>query len=61
MRRDYCLMREKMTILLSIVCLDSDENLKFTWGDLGRIYFFIHEDDLSNHDFSNVRVVGDCY
>jgi uncharacterized protein YwqG len=40
---------------------DSDENIEMVWGDLGRIYFFIHEADLENKLFENVKISADCY
>lgn len=40
---------------------DSDENLEFNFGDCGRIYFFIHEDDLKNENFNNIRISADSY
>ncbi|MFK7933295.1 MAG: YwqG family protein [Saprospiraceae bacterium] len=40
---------------------DSDNNLEISWGDWGRIYFFIHEDDLKKQRFANVKILGDCY
>ena len=40
---------------------DSDDNLEISFGDWGRIYFFIHENDLANFNFENVRISTDCY
>lgn len=40
---------------------DSDKNLEISWGDWGRIYFFIHEDDLKNQNFENIKISADCY
>jgi uncharacterized protein YwqG len=40
---------------------DSDNNLEISWGDWGRVYFFIHEDDLKNRNFDNVKISADCY
>ena len=40
---------------------DTDEHLDLCWADGGRIYFFIHEDDLKKHNFNNIRVTADCY
>lgn len=40
---------------------DSDDNLEISWGDWGRIYFFIHEDDLKNQNFENIKISTDCY
>ena len=39
----------------------SDDVNGFLWGDLGRIYFMIHHEDLKNKDFSRVRVALQCY
>ncbi len=41
--------------------IDSDCAMGTMWGDLGRVYFFIREQDLSAGNFSKVRVTGDCY
>lgn len=40
---------------------DSDNNLEFSFADWGRIYFFIHEDDLKKQNFDNVKISADCY
>lgn len=40
---------------------DSDNNLEISYGDWGRIYFFIHEDDLRNEKFDNIKISADCY
>jgi len=37
--------------------MDSEEELGFMWGDLGRIYFWIHKDDLKNRNFDNVWLI----
>jgi uncharacterized protein YwqG len=31
------------------------------WGDAGRIYFWIQEQDLKNRDFAKVWLVLQCY
>lgn len=41
--------------------LDSDDKLNWNYLDGGRIYFFIHEDDLKNKNFENVKISVDCY
>ena len=41
--------------------LDSDRNLGLNWGDWGKIYFFIEEQDLSERRFDKVKIIGDCY
>lgn len=40
---------------------DSDDHLEISWGDWGRIYFFIHEEDLKNKNFNNIKISADCY
>ena len=40
---------------------DSDDNLEISWGDWGRIYFFIQEEDLKKKNFDNVKISADCY
>lgn len=37
--------------------LDSDHDAGMMWGDGGVLYFWIHEDDLADGDFSRVRAV----
>ncbi len=39
----------------------SDEALGMMWGDGGNIYFWIHEDDLAQGDFSRVWAVLQCF
>jgi uncharacterized protein YwqG len=42
--------------------IDSDEDNSGTmWGDLGRVYFWIRQQDLQKRDFSNVWLVLQCY
>lgn len=41
--------------------LDSDDNLKWMWGDAGRLYFWIRQRDLAETDFSNVWCIEQCY
>jgi len=40
---------------------DSDKNLNISWGHWGKIYFFIHKEDLAKADFTKVRITGECY
>lgn len=56
--------QEQLDMLLEwklLLQVDSDRAMGTMWGDLGRVYFFIREQDLSAGDFSKVRVTGDCY
>jgi uncharacterized protein YwqG len=41
--------------------IDSDDSLKTMWGDAGRIYFWIREQDLKNRDFGKALLVLQCY
>lgn len=41
--------------------IDSDNNLNISWGDWGKIYFFIHKDDLKNKNFEKAKATGQCY
>ena len=41
--------------------IDSDDSLQTMWGDAGRIYFWIREQDLKNQDFGQVWLVLQCY
>jgi len=40
--------------------LDSDDAPGWMWGDVGRLYFWIHEDDLARCDFSRVWMRLQC-
>lgn len=41
--------------------IDTDEkNPGWMWGDCGRIYYWIHKDDLRDRRFENVRLILQC-
>lgn len=40
--------------------VDSDENAGMMWGDAGRLYFWITEDDLRNRRFENTWMILQC-
>ncbi|NOT29697.1 MAG: DUF1963 domain-containing protein [Planctomycetes bacterium] len=40
--------------------LDSDERAKMMWGDAGRLYFWIRESDLCEHDFDKAWLILQC-
>lgn len=40
--------------------LDSDDGANMMWGDCGRLYFWIHEDDLKQAKFDNVWMILQC-
>jgi uncharacterized protein YwqG len=41
--------------------VDSDERLKIMWGDAGRIYYWVHKDDLARQDFARAWVFMQCH
>ncbi len=41
--------------------LDSDEQADMMWGDMGRLYFWIREQDARAGDFSKVWMILQCY
>ncbi|MCI4668983.1 MAG: YwqG family protein [Bacteroidia bacterium] len=41
--------------------MDTDPALECMFGDGGRLFFFIHEDDLKESDFSKVKIQIDSY
>ncbi len=60
MRHDLPGSPEEWVLLLQ---LDSDEvagAVSWTWGDVGRLYFWIRRDDLAQRDFSKVRCLLQC-
>jgi len=40
--------------------MDSDENAAMMWGDLGSLYFWIHEKDLQTGNFDNAWMILQC-
>ena len=41
--------------------IDADKLLDFNWADGGRIYYFIHKEELKNHNFNDVKAIAQCY
>jgi uncharacterized protein YwqG len=41
--------------------VDSDREAGFMWGDLGRVYVLMKEDDLAARRFDRAWLTGDCY
>jgi len=41
--------------------VDSEENAGMMWGDTGRLYFLIRQNDLHARRFENTWMVWDCY
>ncbi len=44
-----------------LIQLDSDENSLMNWGELGKIYFYIHQQDLKDSRFDRVKVITENY
>jgi len=49
---------EEWVLLLQV---DSDDDVGMMWGDGGRLYFWIREQDARRADFSNVWMILQCY
>jgi uncharacterized protein YwqG len=45
---------------LLLLQVGSEERAGMMWGDMGRIYFMIHKDDLRNRNFGNVWLILQC-
>jgi len=41
--------------------LDSDDNARMMWGDLGRLHFWIRENALTARNFDEVWMILQCY
>lgn len=41
--------------------LDSESEAGMTWGDVGRLYFWIRKDDLKNRNFDDTWMILQCY
>ncbi|NLX97108.1 MAG: DUF1963 domain-containing protein [Rhodopirellula sp.] len=41
--------------------IDTDDNMATMWGDGGRVYFWIREEDLKSREFGNVWLILQCY
>jgi len=41
--------------------LDSEDDLGYMWGDSGKLYFWIREEDCKNKEFDKVWTVLQCY
>jgi uncharacterized protein YwqG len=41
--------------------IDSDDDTGMMWGDVGRIYYWIHERDLAAGVFENTWLILQCY
>jgi uncharacterized protein YwqG len=41
--------------------LDSDEHTEWMWGDVGRLYFWIRQQDLADQNFGHIWCIQQCY
>ena len=41
--------------------LDSEDDLGYMWGDSGKLYFWIREEDCKNKEFDKVWTILQCY
>ncbi|MBA4074451.1 MAG: hypothetical protein C0508_05360 [Cyanobacteria bacterium PR.023] len=41
--------------------IDSDDNANMMWGDAGRLYFWIKDEDLAARHFHNCWMISQCY
>jgi len=41
--------------------IDTDEQAGFMWGDSGRLYLWIHKDDLAARTFEKAWLIQQCY
>lgn len=58
------LLQEQLSLLSQwklLAQFDSDDLPGMMWGDLGRLYYYIHESDLTQREFGRVYVTGQCY
>jgi uncharacterized protein YwqG len=53
-------LEEGKTDWLLLLQLDSDDDAKMMWGDVGMLYFWIRKQDLERRDFSNVWMILQC-
>lgn len=40
--------------------VDTDDNAEMMWGDMGRLYFWIREEDLARRDFDKAWMILQC-
>jgi uncharacterized protein YwqG len=40
--------------------VDSDDNAKMRWGDLGKLYFMIRPGDVEGRRFGQARLIWQC-
>ncbi len=47
--------------MILLLQLDTDDRTGMMWGDTGRLYFWIHRDDLAARRFDEVLIELQCY
>jgi uncharacterized protein YwqG len=52
---------ERAQELVLLLQLDSDLTAEMEWGDVGTLYFWIHQDDLAARRFDKVWMTLQCY
>jgi uncharacterized protein YwqG len=52
---------ERAQELVLLLHLDSDLTAGMEWGDIGTLYFWIHQDDLAARRFDKVWMILQCY
>ena len=56
--KDHAAGADQWRLLIQI---DSDDNVGWMWGDVGRLYFWITESDLRARQFDNAWMILQCY
>jgi uncharacterized protein YwqG len=53
-------LKREVTQWQLLLQIDSDDDVGWMWGDLGRLYFWIRGSDLAAKEFSNVWMILQC-
>ncbi len=56
-KNDFLLAKEKWRLLFQV---DSDDDLKLYWGDLGMIYFWVEKEKSKTNNFEDTWLVLQC-
>lgn len=54
-------LKQGVTDWRLLLQIDSDDNAGMMWGDAGKIYYWIRQQDLQARDFDNVWMLLQCY
>ncbi len=41
--------------------VDTDDEIGFTWGDAGAMFYLVHRDELQKHDFAQTWLIAQCF